>query len=168
MSFRLNVVLIKCRFDQVLFRSTVVRSIAVSITVISINCHFDQMLFRSSVVLIKVSFRSTVVRSSVVRSTVVAPHKVMAPAPQLAPTKQLINETLEVSLLRSDSKCRRYMSDLSESSQDILVLHRKAVGCYFGNLYFTFCFPVIEVEGRRHRFEFAELQFLFVKICQEG
>ena len=58
-------------------------------------------------------FRSSVVRLSVARSTVVALHKVMTPAPQLVPTKQLINETLEVSLVRSDSRCCRYMSDLS-------------------------------------------------------
>ena len=52
--------LIKCRFDQMSFRSSVVL----------IKCHFDQMSFRSSVVSIKYRFDLMSFRSSVLRLTV--------------------------------------------------------------------------------------------------
>ena len=36
-----------------------------------------------------------------------------APAPQAVPASRLINETLVLSFLRSDSKCRLFVRDLS-------------------------------------------------------
>ena len=59
MSFRSNVVSIKCHFNQVSFRSCVVL----------IKFCFDQVSFRSNVV------QSAVVRSRVIRSTVLAPSR---------------------------------------------------------------------------------------------
>jgi len=44
--------------------------------------------------------------------TRVAIHRVVAPAPQPEPTSRLRSMTRDVSFLRSDSRCRRYMSDL--------------------------------------------------------
>ena len=61
LSFRSNAVLIKCRFDQVLFRPSVV-----SINVVSIKCRFDQVSFRPSVVSTKCRFDEVSFRSSVV------------------------------------------------------------------------------------------------------
>jgi len=43
----------------------------------------------------------------------VAIRRVVAPAPQLEPASRLKSATRDVSFLRSDSSCRRYVSDLS-------------------------------------------------------
>jgi len=43
----------------------------------------------------------------------VAVRKVVAPAPHLEPARHLRSATCDVSFLRSDSRCRRYVSDLS-------------------------------------------------------
>ena len=42
-----------------------------------------------------------------------AVRRVVAPAPQLEPASHLRSATRDVSFLRSDSRCRRYVSDLS-------------------------------------------------------
>ena len=44
--------------------------------------------------------------------SVVAPARARAPAPQPAPASRLRSATRDVSFLRSDSRCRRYVSDL--------------------------------------------------------
>jgi len=43
----------------------------------------------------------------------VAIRRVVAPAPQPEPASRLMSATRDVSFLRSDSRCRRYLSDLS-------------------------------------------------------
>ena len=44
------------------------------------------------------------------------------PAPQVVPASRLINETLVLSFLRSDSKCRLYVRDLSSVMPRYLVV----------------------------------------------
>ena len=56
--------------------------------------------------------RSAVLCSRMTRSRV-AVHNVVAPAPQPEPANRFKSATRDVSFLRSDSRCRQYVSDLS-------------------------------------------------------
>ena len=84
-----------------------------------------------------------------------AVRNVVAPAPQPEPASRLRSATRDVSFLRSDTRCRRYVSDLSNvtprylgSEQDFVVEV---------DFQLTFGFLVVEMEDRRHRFHGAEL-----------
>ena len=61
----------------------------------------------------------------------VAVFKVMAPALQLASARRLIKKTLEVSFLRSDFKCRRYVSNLSSVTPSYFGIAQKSSGLPF-------------------------------------
>ena len=50
----------------------------------------------------------------------VAVRRTEAPASQVVPASRLIDETLELSFLRSDSKCRLYVRDLSSAMPSYL------------------------------------------------
>ena len=55
----------------------------------------------------------------------VAIRNVVAPASQPEPASRLRNSTPDVSFLRSDSRCRRYASDLSKFTPSYLRLEQK-------------------------------------------
>ena len=90
-----------------------------------------------------------------------------APAPQVVPASRLINETLVLSFLQSDSRCRQYVRDLSSvtSITKILGSIREwewlAIQLH-GKL--TFCFPVGKMEYRRYCFCVAEFQPPFLEV----
>jgi len=52
--------------------------------------------------------------STVECKSMAAIRRVVAPAPQLEPASHLRSATCDVSFLRSDSRCRRYVTDLSK------------------------------------------------------
>ena len=74
--------------------------------------------------------------------------------PQPEPASRLKSATRDVNFLRSDSRCRRYASDLSEvfglgaEGQDFVVVV---------DFWLTFSFLVVKVKGCRHHFSSAEL-----------
>ena len=68
----------------------------------------------------------------------VAVRKVMAPAPHLFPVKRLAKETFEVSFLRSDSRCRRYVSDPSSVIKIFLCcLEKQWIARHIDNQWLT-------------------------------
>ena len=80
---------------------------------------------------------------------------VVAPAPQPEPASRLRSATRDVSFLRSDSRCRRYVSHLSNVTQ-----RNGAEGQGFFvevDFQLTLSFLVVEMEDCRHRFRGAEL-----------
>ena len=98
----------------------------------------------------------------------VAIRRVVPPAPQPKPASRLKSVTRDVSILRSDSRCRRYVSDLSNVTLRCLCSEQKGSFCSFWNrlvpgpnrysfvvvfdFHLTFSFLVFKMEGCRHRF----------------
>jgi len=70
---------------------------------------------------------------------------VVVPAPQPEPASRLRSATRDVSFLRNDSRCWRYVSDLSNVNPRYLGSEQKCRGLAFQP---TFSFLVVEVEGR--------------------
>ena len=86
-----------------------------------------------------------------------AVHRVVSPAPQPKPVNRLRGERRDVSFLRSDSRCRRYVSDLSNVSPRYLDSEQKGRVSLMKLFNLTFSFVVVKVEGCQHRFCSAEL-----------
>jgi len=100
------------------------------------------------------SFRSPLRRSG---SVITSVHRVVAPAPQPEPASRLRSVTREVSFLRSDSRCRRYMSDLSNVTPRYLGSEQKG---RISLLYLTLSSRLasfVKMEGCQRRFYSAEL-----------
>jgi len=86
--------------------------------------------------------------------------RVVAPAPQLEPASRLRTTTRDVSFLRSDSKCPRYVSDLSNVTPSPRYLgseQKGRVSFLYLTFKLTFSFFVVRMEGCQHRFCGAEL-----------
>jgi len=77
----------------------------------------------------------------------VAVRNVVAPALQPEPASRLRSATRDVSFLRSDSRCRRYVSDLRRKQGFVVEV----------DFQLTFGFLVGEMEDCRHRFRGVEL-----------
>jgi len=95
------------------------------------------------------------------RATVAA-RNVVARASQPEPASRLRSATSDVSFLRSDSRCRRYVSDLSNVTPMYLASEQKGRVSLLKLIDFqlTLSFLVVEMEDCRHRFRGAELSLI--------
>jgi len=87
--------------------------------------------------------------------------RAVAPAPQPEAASRLRSATRDVSFLRSDSRCRRYVRDLSYVTPRYLGSEKKAgFRCWsWLRAQLTFSFVDVKMEGCRHRFCNAALSF---------
>jgi len=87
----------------------------------------------------------------------VAVRRVVAEAPQPEPASHLRSATRDVSFLQSASRCRRYVSDLSNVTRRYLRSEKGRGSLLKMTLHLTFSFLVVKLEGCRHHFCSAEL-----------
>ena len=86
-----------------------------------------------------------------------AVRNVVAPEPQPEPASRLRSATRAVSFLRSDSRCRRYVSDLSNVTPRCFGSEQKGSFVVEVSFQLTLSFLVVEMEDRQHRFRGVEL-----------
>ena len=94
-----------------------------------------------------------------------AVRNVVAPLLQAESASHLKSATRDVSFLRSDSWCRRYVSDLSKHNSDKCRLGAKGYGfVVVVDFQLTFCFFVVEVEDSQRCFYSTELYIPGLKV----